>query len=502
MRIRAVLALAVAAASWPCTAWPCGHPFGSGFPYLAAPIDGETGLPIDAVITVQWPDATYESPLEERLFLRRPDGTDVAVEVEQVAAWGYSYGGTVTLHLRPVDPLDPSAAYEVHALLPSNYGKPMQRIGTFTTGTATDDTAPAAPAATATVGESHPCTYADDFGCCTAIPVQRVTIDLVDPDPLLTYTVYDAGGQPIMADAKPPLVGLAHCGPWSPDFDVWPAPQAPFYIAAGDYLFAITARDRAGNESVAGSFRVFADCSTDPAPDESSSCAVGRGGHGGTPIVVGLLLLAGARRRRRKSCRPASRTLLLTLPPLLALVLAAASAAAESVGARDATIYDAGLDPYDGGPDAEPRPDASPPDDVVPLPDVTPPPDTSPVQEKGATARPAPAVRAAAPRHRRPPPPSCSSPSPPPRPSPSAAAPAVRPRSLRYEAAGGEGVGAGAVHAATDVVGSGVGALRGRAGDDEGARAAVDGMDGFGPRGSLAAAMRARSSSGNASTIA
>jgi hypothetical protein len=280
--MRAALVVVVAAA---CLAAPrvgeaCSYAEGITL-RTVMPDDGATGVPINTRVVVLYERAFGMLPLT--VVLRAPDGAEVTATAERVAL-DFLEVQVVT----PTTPLAADTRYQVIdrlALDTTCYfeecvGEP-QVIATFTTGTASDTTAPTV--ATASVTTEH--IVYEETSCGGGASVRhRTALDGVSDDSAgVLYHYYDAAGARVAGPL--PLVTVGH--------DCEEAASDSFDLPLVTDTYTVRAVDLAGNEEPTGHRLTGRPCS-DFADDDSGGCSAGPGAAGLLAALAGL----GLRRRR------------------------------------------------------------------------------------------------------------------------------------------------------------------------------------------------------------
>ncbi len=300
----------------------CSHALAARQPFLVVPTDGAADVPINALVRLHWPGGQlFDGGLDaSAIHLRTGDGTEVAVTRTVSAPWGAGDVPTVVVRLAPDAPLLPSTSYRL--FYDGGQGTPPGEVGSFTTGTATDDVTPDVPdPISLDLSAAHFCTDTE-FRCCEQHVVVDASIGLRAPLEPVVYDVFD-GFKMIATDRPAPLDGIVFCDePNGPTFHDTPFAGHPaLWMTKGPSVaLTLIARDVAGHESVPIITLVQADCRTggvaidagpggdgagaaaDAAGDKSGGCTVGAGARG-VAWLPGVALLAfvlvQVRRRRR-----------------------------------------------------------------------------------------------------------------------------------------------------------------------------------------------------------
>lgn len=252
----------------------CSHVDPSSPPYLVAPADGEIDVPLNPAISVHWP--TYPTGVDPQNFhLRDGAGADVPLSGTIVGTWGAGDYPITSLRLVPLAPLLPATTYQlVHVQVDLT-----APIGSFTSGTAADTDVPASPSLQAVdVGDRHYCGFGDmPFRCCYPSPVRDGSITVAEPAEPLLYSLRE-GDSWVAVDVPAPLVGFIGCE-LIPAFDAHATKieDERWIVFGGAHELALTARDRAGNESAPIWVSIVGTC--DPATSQLDAGTLPPGEH-------------------------------------------------------------------------------------------------------------------------------------------------------------------------------------------------------------------------------
>jgi hypothetical protein len=246
-------------------------------PLLVTPRDAEVDVPIDVVPLVTLVSFVYPSDLDIRLTDWNGDVVPADVRVEQWANdWLYR------VLIVPTQMLVPDLQYRIRY-----YGS--STLGVFTTGSTSDDEAPAAPVVRS-VGKKLDMDYSTSCGNYTVIGI-KIALEPVDD---VTYVVREDGRllaeQDVEIGCEPPCGGLV--GDITCDGNRWFADRR-WELPPGAHTLQIAARDRSGNESPPTEVSFEAECLPVNPVSEGGGCAATGGAPG--PILLLLWVISGCR---------------------------------------------------------------------------------------------------------------------------------------------------------------------------------------------------------------
>ncbi len=267
----------------------CNHGTRPSGPKLIAPKAGAITVPRNAIISVFWEAWDVEGATIE---VRPIGGDQLPLELER-EVWLEN----MSTRYRPQGTLLANTEYEVVWIEAGPSSDTEQRIGTFVTGSDSDNEPPTEPAALSVeVGGVEECTFE---WCC--IPdsgdVQQFTISAPETTTSLLFDVYE-GERRVAMDATMPLQGFASCSANSRGYEDRVSERPPWQVESGN--LTVVAHDTAGNLATPVSIQVAANC--DP-PD--AGCSVDPWTR--YPLWLGALFVAlslAGRRRRSSDARP------------------------------------------------------------------------------------------------------------------------------------------------------------------------------------------------------
>ncbi len=249
-------------------------------PLLVTPTNADVEVPIDVVPLVTFVSFSYPSDLDIRLTDWNGDAVPADLSVEQ---WAHEW--LYRILITPEQPLEPDQQYRIQY-----YGS--STLGVFTTGSSSDDEAPATPVVRS-VTQRPDMDYETSCGDYTVIGI-KIALEPVEG---VTYVVREDGRflaeQDVEVGCEPACGGVV--GDITCDGNRWITDRR-WELPPGAHTVQITARDRSGNESPPTEVSFEADCLPLNPASEGGGCAA-TGGVGG-PIIVGLWVLGLAATRR------------------------------------------------------------------------------------------------------------------------------------------------------------------------------------------------------------
>jgi MYXO-CTERM domain-containing protein len=314
-----LLGLVAVAAAPSRRADACSHPAFTRTPFVVAPADGAFDVPLNVVVRLHWPGGNLVAgDLLPTVVLHTTDGTEVATTSSSGPPWGTGDVSTIVLTVTPAAPLAPLTTYSLTYSDP-NQGPLAVEVGSFTTGEATDEVAPATPVL-ASIDVALPARCSEsEFSCCEPHIIDDVTIQVAPVDEPVVYDVL-AGTQLIAGDLPAPLAGVLFCDEGFATFHNSPVAGHPAqWMTTGPTAsLTVIARDAAGLVSPPLALTVIGRCDTsgiaiDAGPggdgagaaadaadgDEGCGCTVGGAGRGpGAWVALAAFALFFRRRRR------------------------------------------------------------------------------------------------------------------------------------------------------------------------------------------------------------